>query len=71
MPWMSPGSGDDNGLAEDTVGPDECWPDVGPHSHTVLVTGVVSHMDVWSELSLLIFKTVAGTLEILKDISWS
>ena len=38
--------GDDNCLAEDSVGPDEGWPNVCPHTDTVLVTEVVSHMDI-------------------------
>ena len=72
-PWwqqatmVSSYSGDDNSLAEDIAWPDESRPYVCPHTDTVLVTGVMSHVDITSELSLLIFKTVARAVKIVNE----
>ena len=56
-------SRDDHGLAEDLRAEDEGRPDVGPDRRAGGVTGVMSHVDLGSELSLLVLNTVGGGLE--------
>ena len=56
-------SGDDDGFAEDGRAEEEGGPDVGPHGVGVGLAGVVSHVDVTSELSLLVLDTVGRGLK--------
>ena len=51
-------SRDDHGLAEDLRAEDEGGPDVGPDGEAGGVAGVVSHVDLGPELSLLVLDAV-------------
>ena len=56
-------SRDDHGLAEDLRAEDEGGPDVGPDRLAGGVAGVMSHVDLGSELSLLVLDAVCGGLK--------
>ena len=60
---MQPLSRHHHGLAEDLRAEDESGPDVGPDGQTGVVAGVVSHVDLGSELSLLVLDTVGRGLK--------
>ena len=57
-------SRDHDRLAEDGGASQKRGPDVRPHAGAVAVAGVVTHVDLRSELSLLVFDTVHWTLEL-------
>ena len=52
-----------HGLAEDLRAEDEGRPDVGPDRRAGGVTGVMSHVDLGPELSLLVLDTVGRGLK--------
>ena len=56
-------SRDDHGLAEDLRAEDEGRPDVGPDRRVGGVTGVMSHVDLGPELSLLVLDAVCRGLK--------
>ena len=56
-------SRDDHGLAEDLRAEDEGRPDVGPDRRAGGVTGVMSHVDLGPELSLLVLDAECGGLK--------
>ena len=56
-------SRDDHGLAEDLRAEDEGGPDVGPDRGAGGVAGVMPHVDLRPELSLLVLDAVCGGLK--------
>ena len=60
-------SGDYYGLAEDGGAEDEGWPDVSPDPEAGGLTGVVPHVHLSTELSLLVLNTEGRGLEYCRN----